>query len=76
MHPDWQQINVRWLFCHWWRDLDRRSITAMTFLMIALAVAVLLMIATIRAIRHDGFGPQRPPASHFEDDRFLSFGAR
>ena len=39
MHPIWQEINARWLFCHSWRDHDRSMITAMTFLMILLVVA-------------------------------------
>jgi hypothetical protein len=51
-------------------------ITAMTFLILLLLVAVALVAATVRLIRHDGAGPQRRPASHFEDTRFLSFGAR
>ncbi|WP_346386013.1 hypothetical protein [Nocardioides sp.] len=44
----------------------------MTFLMILLLVAVVLSIQTIRLLIHDGSGPQRPPASHFEDPRFRS----
>ena len=51
-------------------------ITAMTFLMILLLTAVVLSVATVRYVIRDGRGPLRPPASHFEDARFLSFGAR
>lgn len=47
-------------------------ITAMTFLMILLAVVALLSIEAIRLLIHDGRGPQRPPVSHFEDPRFRS----
>lgn len=70
MHPIWQEINARCLFCHWWRDHDRGMITAMTFLILLLAVAVLMSAETIRVVLHDGRGPQRPPSSHFEDPRF------
>ena len=72
----WQKINALWLSCHSWQDLDRRSITAMTFLMILLLVVVALSVASVYLIVRDGRGPQRPPVSHFEDTRFLSFGAR
>ena len=48
----------------------------MTFLMILLLIAVALSVGTVRLIARDGRGPQRPPVSHFEDARFLSFGAR
>lgn len=48
----------------------------MTFLMILLVIAVLLSIATVRLVIHDGRGPQRPPASHFEDSRFVAPLAR
>ena len=51
-------------------------ITAMFILIITLAVAVVLTIATIRLVLHDGPGAQRPPASHFTDSAFLPPGAR
>jgi hypothetical protein len=47
-------------------------ITAMIFFVILLAVAAVLTFETIRLVIHDGRGPQRPPASHFEDPRFRS----
>lgn len=47
-------------------------ITAMTFLMILLAIAAVLSIQTLRFALRDGRGPQRPPTSHFEDPRFRS----
>jgi hypothetical protein len=42
----------------------------MTFLILLLAVATALAIEAVRLVLHDGSGPQRPPASHFEDPRF------
>jgi len=51
-------------------------ITAMTFLLILLAVAAVLAMDTIRLVRHDGQGPQRPPASHFQDPDFTAPAAR
>jgi hypothetical protein len=47
-------------------------ITAMTFLLILLAAAVVLAVDTIRLARHDGQGPQRPPVSHFQDPDFMA----
>ena len=47
-------------------------ITAMTFLMILLLIATVLIIQTVRLLIHDGRGPQKPPVSHFEDPQFRS----
>ncbi len=47
-------------------------ITAMTFMILLLLVAAAMILATIRLVAHDGRGPQRPPASHAEDSRFLA----
>ena len=46
----------------------------MTFLLILLAMAVALSFETIRLVIRDGRGPQRPPASHFEDPQFRAPG--
>ena len=62
--------------CHSWQETVESMITAMTFLFILLAVAVLLSADTVRRVITDGRGPQRPPASHFEDPSFLSPTAR
>jgi hypothetical protein len=51
-------------------------ITAMTNLMILLLIVVAMSVESIRLITRDGRGPQRPPVSHFEDDRFVSPQAR
>ena len=51
-------------------------ITAMTFLILLLLVAAVMIAATVRLIAHDGRGPQRPPASHFQDSRFVAPLAR
>jgi hypothetical protein len=72
MHPNWQKINALWLFCHWWPDRNGRMISAMTYLILLLVVAALMAAETLRLLRHDGRGPQRPPASHFDDPRFRS----
>jgi hypothetical protein len=72
----WQKINEPWLFCHSWRDLNQRMITAMTFLMILLFVVVALSVASVALIVRDGRGPQRLPVSHFEDARFVAPRAR
>ena len=47
-------------------------ITAMTFLILLSVVAALMIAGTLRLLVHDGRGPQRPPASHFQDPRFRS----
>lgn len=47
-------------------------ITAMTYLLIFAAIAAVLSVEAIRLMIHDGRGPQRPPASHFQDPRFRS----
>jgi hypothetical protein len=72
MHRNWQKINGRWLSCHSWQDHNRRRLTAMTFLIILLALSLLLAAESVRLVLHDGRGPQRPPGSHFEDPRFRS----
>ena len=51
-------------------------ITAMTFLILLLLVAAVMIAATVRLITHDGRGPLRPPASHFQDSRFVAPLAR
>jgi hypothetical protein len=51
-------------------------ITAMTYLMILLLIVAAMSVETIRLIARDGRGPQRPPVSHFEDDRFVAPLAR
>ena len=51
-------------------------ITAMTFIIILLAVAAFLSVDTVRRVLTDGRGPQRPPVSHFQDPDFLAPWAR
>ena len=50
-------------------------ITAMTFLMILIALAVLASVATLRDVFGDRGRPQ-PPTSHFEDPTFRAPAAR
>ena len=73
---DWQKINVEWHSYHSWQESIGGMITAMTFLFILLAVAVLLSADTVRRVITDGQGPQRPPVSHFQDPDFLAPSAR
>ena len=47
-------------------------ITAMTALIIILAIAVALTAATIRLVRHDGMGSTQPPSSHFTDPQLAA----
>ncbi len=72
----WQKINVRWHSCHSWQESVGGMITAMTFLLILLAVAVLMSADTVRRVITDGRGSQRPPVSHFQDPDFISPLAR
>ena len=72
----WQKINAQWHSCHSWQECLGGMITAMTFLIILLAVAVLLSVETVRRVITDGQGPQRPPVSHFQDPDFLAPTAR
>jgi len=72
----WQKINVLWLSCHSWQESHGSMITAMTFLVILLAVAALLSVDAVRRVLSDGRGPQRPPVSHFQDPDFLAPTAR
>jgi hypothetical protein len=72
----WQKINAVWHSCHSWQECHGGMITAMTFLLILLAVAVLLSAETVRRVLNDGQGPQRPPVSHFQDPDFLAPSAR
>ena len=51
-------------------------ITAMTFLLILLVVAAVLVAATVRNIVTDGQGSKRPPVSHFQDPDFMAPHAR
>ena len=43
----------------------------MTFLILILSVlALALVVDAVLLALHDGRGPQRPPASHFDDPQF------
>ncbi len=48
----------------------------MTFIVILLVVAAILAADTVRLVFTDGRGPQRPPASHFQDPDFIAPTAR
>jgi len=47
-------------------------ITAMTAFIIILAVAAVIVAATVRSIRHDGLGSTQPPRSHFADPQLAA----
>jgi hypothetical protein len=72
----WQKINVECHSCHSWQDHAGSMITAMTFLFILLAVAVVLSVQTVRLVITDGRGSLRPPVSHFQDPDFIAPSAR
>lgn len=42
----------------------------MILLLIILAIAAAVGYATLRVVRNDGRGRQRPPRSHFDDPQF------
>jgi hypothetical protein len=48
----------------------------MTYLLILLVIVAVMSLESIRLMIRDGRGPQRPPASHLDDPRFHSPGAR
>ncbi len=75
MRAMWQKINEPRRFCHWWHDHDERMITAMTLMMILLALSVLVLVEAL-VVAHDGHGPDRPPTSRFEDPQFLPPASR
>lgn len=66
----WQKINGQCHSCHSWQESIGSMITAMTALILILAIAVVLSIQTIRLVLHDGMGSTRPPSSHFDDPQF------
>ncbi len=70
----WQKFNEHCHICHSWQDHNKWRLTAMTFLLIVLALAVALGFESIRLVSRDGRGPQRPPASHFDDPQFRAPG--
>jgi len=47
-------------------------ITAMTALILILAIAVAVVAATVRFVSHDGQGSTRPPRSHFDDPQLAA----
>jgi hypothetical protein len=49
-------------------------ITAMTYLLIILVIAVAMAARTIDLLLHDGRGPAAPPKSHFQDPQFAAPG--
>lgn len=75
MTGKWQKIYEGRLFCHSWRVIDERRLTAMTTLIaIAIAVGFLLILAEmLREVLADR--PTHQPRSHLEDPQFRSPGA-
>jgi hypothetical protein len=66
----WQEINAVWHSCHSWQECVGSMITAMTALLIILAIAAALAVQTVRLYFHDGMGPTQPPRSHADDPMF------
>lgn len=66
----WQEFEQRRHICHSWQDRDQRMISVMTLMLILLAVAVALIVTTIRSVRHDA--PSARPRSHRVDTDFVA----
>ena len=47
----------------------------MTFLILLIVTTLLLAVATVRTVLHDGRGPTQPPRSHPDDRQFRAPGA-
>jgi hypothetical protein len=41
----WQKINEAWHSCHWWPDLDGRRISAMTAIVILIALLAIVALS-------------------------------
>jgi len=67
--PPWQKINARRHTCHWWQDLAKSRLSAMTTFFIIL-VLVAGVAATLSAIVHDDRGQLSPPRSRAADPTF------
>jgi hypothetical protein len=70
----WQEIDADCHPCHWWQDLNRSSITAMTLTGILLLALTLLLTAAVLVglvalVGSDGARTRRtdPPRSHPAD---------
>ena len=66
----WQEVYCDCHFCHWWPNIDGRIVTAMTTLLVLLAViAGVAIVAALRDVLfHDGSHSFRqPPTSHYPD---------
>jgi hypothetical protein len=59
----WQELVGSCQSCHWWQDVIQRIVSAMTLLLVLLAVAVATeLVAGLRLVLRDR--PFAPPASH------------
>lgn len=69
MAQSWQEIDAQCLSCHSWQEVYESMITAMTAVLILLAVALIVAIAfaALRDVHDDGYGRRLPPASHPRD---------
>jgi hypothetical protein len=62
----WLKVNEERHFCHSWRELAERTLSAMTLFWIALALAATawLVARLVVTLRRDGLGSAPPPTSH------------
>lgn len=74
MPQQWQEIDAQWLACHWWQDVTRSILTAMsilTFLVTVLAVLAMAFVVftVVHLVSTDGLQGSRrtPPRSHHTD---------
>ena len=66
MRTLWRNVNGHRQFCHSWRVLVERRLSAMTtfWIVLALVAAAWLVARLVVTLRHDGLGSAQPPASH------------
>ncbi|GAA3815136.1 hypothetical protein CSO01_37670 [Cellulomonas soli] len=76
----WQKINEERQFCHSWRILAGRRLSAMTIVWIVLATLALVGVVTalVRTVRTDGYGTRVPPDTSWQSpprDAYTRFPA-
>lgn len=62
MPQKWQEVEVQWHHCHWWRDVEERRLPAMTiFLLVLVLVAISALL--VREVLGDEYGRRPVPRS-------------
>jgi hypothetical protein len=68
-HATWRDVDGVGQSCHSWRQVDESSISAMTTLLLLLALLTLTAWLGARLydwLRTDGLGRRRPPRDHHD----------